>query len=555
MTLEIQYRAFIIHSHADASWAKWLHRWLEGFRADNQLIGRDAAGTIHKTLRFILRESDEFSADHALSYQTLAALDVSYALIVIGSPSCSKSPYVSEVIRIFKSRHPERLVIPLLVDGGAAAAECFPPLLKFKLDAEGKVTNEPIELSAIDVREEGDGKYLALAKIVGRLLDVSPEEVFQRSERGFRGAKREAQRRAITQGATKISSRAVIAVAIFTLITLAGVFTFSEYQKRRQIADMRSLAEKYGEIDRARISRLRDGPSVTEAISSIAQVATWEPRYATALELLKAGKYREAEPLLKTVAEDAKLSGKNNKEAAEAFRNLASIAAISDHGKARGYYAEAAILDPDHVEGMFWHGWFEAEAGSLREAETAYRQVLGAAKSREDDWPVYLSRLGIGDIRISRGDFSAAIAEYQVASEMADGFASADPGSQSDLPVAYSKTGDGLMAEGNLAEALTSYRKGITIIERLVEAEPDNLSWQHDLVAAYGRKGEALARQGEVTLALDAFSHGRRIATRLKEQLSDDRQLPNHLAALDLEIAKLEQAKALKLEIVQSQHE
>ena len=47
----LQYRAFIAYSHADAGWAKWLHRWLEGFRGDKDLIGRDATGTIHKTLR------------------------------------------------------------------------------------------------------------------------------------------------------------------------------------------------------------------------------------------------------------------------------------------------------------------------------------------------------------------------------------------------------------------------------------------------------------------------------------------------------------------------
>ena len=47
----LQYRAFISYSHADAGWAKWLHRWLEGFRGDKDLIGRDATGTIHKTLR------------------------------------------------------------------------------------------------------------------------------------------------------------------------------------------------------------------------------------------------------------------------------------------------------------------------------------------------------------------------------------------------------------------------------------------------------------------------------------------------------------------------
>src|SRR5262245_18607291 len=47
-----KYRAFISYSHVDTSWAKWLHRALEGFPIDKDLVGREmASGTIPKTLR------------------------------------------------------------------------------------------------------------------------------------------------------------------------------------------------------------------------------------------------------------------------------------------------------------------------------------------------------------------------------------------------------------------------------------------------------------------------------------------------------------------------
>ena len=35
-----KYRAFISYSHRDASWAKWLHAALEGYRIDKDLVGR-----------------------------------------------------------------------------------------------------------------------------------------------------------------------------------------------------------------------------------------------------------------------------------------------------------------------------------------------------------------------------------------------------------------------------------------------------------------------------------------------------------------------------------
>src|SRR5262245_66156190 len=113
MTEPIEYRAFISCSHEDAIWAKWLHRWLESFRSDDQLIGRDLGGTIHKTLRPIFRDPGNLGLDIRSSQQPLAALEASQTLIVICSPASARSNYVAEQVRIVKSRHPERLVIPL----------------------------------------------------------------------------------------------------------------------------------------------------------------------------------------------------------------------------------------------------------------------------------------------------------------------------------------------------------------------------------------------------------------------------------------------------------
>jgi hypothetical protein len=126
----LQYRAFITYSYDDARWAKWLHRWLEGFRGDEDLIGRDATGTVQKTLRPIFRHGDDVTDNHTLA---LAALNASHALIVICSPASAMSDIVSEDIRRFKSRHPERLIIPLIIGGepGDPEFECFPPALKF----------------------------------------------------------------------------------------------------------------------------------------------------------------------------------------------------------------------------------------------------------------------------------------------------------------------------------------------------------------------------------------------------------------------------------------
>lgn len=48
----LKYRAFISYSHADTRWARWLHRGLESFRIDKDLVGRETStGVIPEALR------------------------------------------------------------------------------------------------------------------------------------------------------------------------------------------------------------------------------------------------------------------------------------------------------------------------------------------------------------------------------------------------------------------------------------------------------------------------------------------------------------------------
>ena len=225
----LKYRAFISYSHTDTSWAKWLHGKLEGFPIDKDLVGRETAtGAIPKTLRPIFRDRDDFTAGDTLSEQTLEALDASQALIVICSPASAKSHYVNEELRLFKSRHPDRQVIPLIVGGTPddPQNECFSPALKFKVSPEGEITTIPDEPLGADVRDEGDGRHLALAKVVAGLLDVSSDEVFRRAER-------ERRRR---------QQRWIVGLSTVVLL-LAGLAVWAEINRREAVAQ-RAVAEE-----------------------------------------------------------------------------------------------------------------------------------------------------------------------------------------------------------------------------------------------------------------------------------------------------------------------
>ena len=183
--MAFKYRAFLSYSHRDVGWAKWLHARLEGFRFDKDLIGRETPiGPVPNTLRPIFRDREDFSGGHTLTDATVAALDASAALIVLCSPVAASRPAVNEEVRLFRSRHPDRPVIPVIVDG--TWPNNFPPALRFELDANGSVTDRPITVLGPDLRDVADGKALGLAKTIASLTGLAADDVFRRAERARR---------------------------------------------------------------------------------------------------------------------------------------------------------------------------------------------------------------------------------------------------------------------------------------------------------------------------------------------------------------------------------
>jgi hypothetical protein len=287
--IALKYRAFISYSHADTSWAKWLHRALEGFRIDKDLVGRETtAGAIPKTLHPVFRDRDDFTAGHALSDQTLAALDASHALIAICSPDSAKSAYVTEEVRLFKSRHPYRPVIPLIVGGkpGDPELECFPTSLQFKLDANGQITEKPVEVLAADAREEGDGKTLALAKVVAGLLDVSSDDVFRRAERERR---RKANFRNGIIAALAVLAVAASGSAVYAwqqLKTNEAFLTATLKTATKIVEEAVAQADKYGVPRKATLALLSKAEGLFDNMALLGR-PTPELRYQKAWMLIQ----------------------------------------------------------------------------------------------------------------------------------------------------------------------------------------------------------------------------------------------------------------------------
>jgi hypothetical protein len=229
MPTDFKYRAFLSYSHADTPLAKWLHSSLERFPLRGLSGRKTVLGPVPKQLRPIFRDREDFSAGGSLNEQSIAALDASAALVVLCSPASANSHYVNEEIRLFRHRHPDRPIVPVIMagkpDGGKQ--ECFPLALKFELDAEGQITDRsaPAPLAA-DVREEGDGRDLAAAKVVASLIGLPSDEVYQR-------AKRERKRQALI--------RNIVAGLFLVLMCGAGLFAWQNYRSQMIIAEIKAL--------------------------------------------------------------------------------------------------------------------------------------------------------------------------------------------------------------------------------------------------------------------------------------------------------------------------
>jgi hypothetical protein len=311
----IRYVAFLSYSHADTAWAKWLHAALEGFRIDRDLVGRATPlGPVPKTLRPIFRDREDFSGGHNLTDATIAALDASSALIVLCSSVAAARPAVNEEVRLFRSRHPERPVIPVIVEGDWP--DNVPPALRYELAPDGSVTGRPATILGPDLRESGDGRALCLAKAVAGLIGVPSDDIVRRAQRARR---RRTRLWAALAGVFLILAVGATGSAVYAWHQLKTNEALLDRTLRRAtnlVTTAVAQAEQYG-VSRALTLRLLE--QAEGLFDDVAELGRETPQL----------RYRKASMLIE-FARHYKVLGDTNKQrvrAVEAHRLLAGLAA------------------------------------------------------------------------------------------------------------------------------------------------------------------------------------------------------------------------------------
>jgi tetratricopeptide (TPR) repeat protein len=97
------------------------------------------------------------------------------------------------------------------------------------------------------------------------------------------------------------------------------------------------------------------------------------------------------------------------------------------------------------------------------------------------------------------GDTAGALSAAKQARQIFESLLAENPGdvvSQGGLSVSCNWVGDVQVTQGNMEDALASYRVSFATLEHLAKAYPNDARWQHDLSVSYNKMGNVLAAQG-----------------------------------------------------------
>lgn len=575
----LKFRAFLSYSHADDIAARWLHKSLESYRFDKDLVGRQTTmGIVPATLSPIFKDREDFTAGSALVEQTLTALSESSALIVLCSPASAKSRYVNEEIRLFRSTFPSRPVIPVIVSGGKGELEqeCFPPALRFELQSDGALSPKPLSILAADIRETADGRDLALAKVVARLTGVETDEVFRRAQRAVRLRQRNwmaglstvagalailaiwaefnrqeavAQRSAADQNfaAAKQAADSLVFEIARDLREVEGMRTETvrkilgraevTYDKLVQSTNktsgiLRGQAAMLNELSKTYESQGDAAKQLETALASkaiIERLAYANPDAPTAKSDFSASQHRIG---------DALMSAGRLSAAIEAYQSSLKVIATEAQSK------------PERPELRRMLALVHSKIGDALKAQgnfmgsyAAYENSLHATINLNDRYPDNLevrrdmgvSHLKFGDLLREQGQPRGAAINYDMATNIFFKLSTIDLGNtqwQRDLAIVTERIAEVQLKEGDIVAAHKSFAKWLTLTQHLASADPSNALWQIDYARALATNGKLLIDIGETKEAVSLHERGLELVKTAAARHPGNPDLQHQLAIL-----------------------
>jgi len=438
------YRAFISYSHKDKDLAQRLHRDVESYRIPSKLVGKvTSVGKTPRRLRPIFRDREELPASGDLSAELSRALRQSQFLVVICSPAAARSKWVNEEILQFKRVHGDNRVLALVADGEPHASdipgmdhrECFPVALRYRIGADGELSDIPAEPIAADVRREADGPRLATQKLIAGLTGLKLDELVQR----------ETQRRIAQM--TVVASGAVVGMVV------TGGLAFYANSLRIEANKQRTIAQHEAAAARAASDYL-------VGTFELSNPATENPRTITALTILG----RSADRARRELADQPAIQARLLATLGRAYNNLGLLGEAQDAFES----AMPAInkSGPDGAEAMLVLAMTYANQGSLEKGLGAVRHAESLLGSNPRENASLRAKVALTEGRILTSAskvkegvtaFDRALAYYRAAG--ADAPEGALAMVLNNRGLLLSDDGQFAAAEASLSESLTLFQK------------------------------------------------------------------------------------------------
>jgi tetratricopeptide (TPR) repeat protein len=521
------YKAFLSYSHRDAKWANALHKALEAYRPPKQLVGvRTVVGEVPKRLTPIFRDREELASATDLGSAIKEALQRSACQIVICSPQAAKSPWVDAEILAFKRLGREDRIFCVIVDGepnasdnpATADQECFPPALRFRLGADGNLSQARTEPIAADARPGKDGKNNAKLKLIAGVLGV-----------GFDTLRRREQQRRYRQ-------LLVIACAAMAgmLVTsgLAGYALFQRSAAERQTVRAESEAETARQttnflVDLFRIydpseargnaitarEMLDKGAARIELVRQPAIRATLMDTVGTVYMGL--GLYRQARPLL-----DQAVATRRGGDAHDPLALSISLEHIGDlltgqaeFAAAEKDYRDAIALqssqakDPraqtELAKTLHGFGKLQEREGRYADAQLSLRKALDLGRKSHGmaNSDIAVTQKDLALAMADGGDLQGAIPVLRTALATQRELRGTAP--HPDLAEAINDLALLLHENGDYDESAKLFRESLAMNRRLLgEKHPEIATGLHNLAAVLHDKGDLLQAESTYREAL-----------------------------------------------------
>jgi tetratricopeptide (TPR) repeat protein len=488
-----KYRAFLSYSHRDARWADWLHKTLESYRLPKQLVGTSTPfGTVTKRLTPIFRDREELASATDLGSVIDEALRQSACQIIICSPQAANSRWVNEEILAFKRLGREDRIFCLIVGGepnasdlpGRENEECFPKALRFKIGADGTLSDARTEPIAADARPGKDGKRNALLKLIAGMLGV-----------GFDVLRRREQQRRYRE-LFIAACASMVGMLIMTGLAAYSLVQRSAAQKQTARAEAEAEAARQTTSFLIGLFRILDpsearGSSVTAremldkgAARVDTELAKQPAIQATLMDAIGTvymglGLYPAARPLLdRAVSTRHRLKDTDPEDLSESLNHLADLQMIqAEYEAAEKAYREAAAqqaAQPKSRRGqialansLFGLGIVLDRQGRYKDAQRSYRDALTLQQQLYGQTHGDIARTlkELAQAINDDGDLNAAIPLMQKAVAMQRTLRGAAP--HPDLADSINDLGQLLEDNGDYDQAERLYLESIAMDRRL----------------------------------------------------------------------------------------